>query len=114
MLYDICSDKYSLVSDCYKQGEWVIKFRRPFGPGEVTQWGDMLTKLGVSIQEGRDKTRWCLEKSGQYTTRSMYRFLVHQGVINTHMRRLWKARMPMKLKVFMWQVFQGKLQTGGT
>jgi hypothetical protein len=27
----------------------------------------------------RDKVRWCLEKSGQYSTKSVYRFLAHRG-----------------------------------
>jgi rubrerythrin len=91
----------------------VIEFRRTFGQGELAEWEEMLTEMRcVSIQEGRDGIRWCLEKSGQYTTRSMYRFLVHRGVLNMHMQRVWKARLPMKLKVFMWQVFQDKLQKG--
>jgi hypothetical protein len=30
-LHNLCSEKNILVSDCYKQGEWVIGFRRPFG-----------------------------------------------------------------------------------
>jgi hypothetical protein len=113
-LHEIYNDKNSLVGDCYNQGEWVIEFRRTFGPGELAQWEEMLTEMRfVSIQEGHDGIRWCLEKSGQYKTRSMYRFLIHRGVLNMHMRRVWKARLPMKLKVFMWQVFQDKLQTGG-
>jgi hypothetical protein len=29
------------------------------------------------------------------------------------MQRVWKSKLPMKLKVFMWQVFHDKLQTGG-
>lgn len=60
----------------------------------------------------QDSSRWCLEKSGCYTTKSMYRFLAHRGVINIRMRRLWKTKLPMKLKVFMWQVFHDRLQTG--
>jgi hypothetical protein len=112
--YEMCNDKNSLVGDCYNQGEWVIEFRRTFGLGELAQWEEMLTEMRfVSIQEGHDEIRWCLEKSGQYTTRSMYRFLIHRGVLNMHMQRVWKARLPMKLKVFTWQVFQDKLQTWG-
>jgi hypothetical protein len=83
-------------------------------PEEVLQREDMLEKLRVvEIQEGHDRTRWCFEKSGQYTTKSMYRFLAHRGVINCRMQRLWKTNLPLKLKLFMWQVFQDRLQTGG-
>lgn len=91
-LYNISNRKNDLVIDCYKQGEWVIKFRTPFGPGEVTQWAELLNMLSiVNLQrEGvrRDRSRWCLEKSGHYPTKSMYRFLAHRVVVNIHMRRL--------------------------
>jgi hypothetical protein len=80
---------------------------------EVYQWESLIEKLGgVRLQMGLDESYWCLEKKRHYTTKSMYRFLVHRGAINTHMRRLWKTKLPMKLKVFMWQVFHDKLQTG--
>jgi hypothetical protein len=56
--YEMCNDKNSLVGDCYNQGEWVIEFRRTFGPGELTQWEEMLTEMRfVSIQEGHDEIR---------------------------------------------------------
>jgi hypothetical protein len=56
---------------------------------------------GVKLNDAQDKMTWALEKSGKYTTKSMYRFLLHRGVVNTRMRRLWKNKMPMKVKVFM-------------
>jgi hypothetical protein len=28
------------------------------------------------------------------------------------MEKLWKSKLPMKLKVFMWQTYHGRLQTG--
>jgi hypothetical protein len=112
-LYKICTKRNILVNECFEQGEWIIKFRRPFGQVEVYQWRSLIEKLGgVRLQVGLDESYWCLEKKRHYTTKSMYRFLAHRGVINTHMRRLWKTKLPMKLKVFMWQVFHDKLQTG--
>jgi hypothetical protein len=61
---------------------------------------------GVKLNDAQDKMTWALEKSGKYTTKSMYRFLLHRGVVNTRMRRLWKNKMPMKVKVFMWLACQ--------
>jgi hypothetical protein len=82
-LYNISDRKNDLVSDCYKQGEWVTKFRRSFGPEDVAQWADLLSMLNiVELQRDgveRDKFRWCLEKSGWYSTKSMYKFLAHRG-----------------------------------
>jgi hypothetical protein len=59
--------------------------------------------------------RWCLEKSGKYTTKSMYRALSHRGVVNIQMRKIWGgSKLPMKMKIFMWQACQDRLQTGVT
>lgn len=44
----------------------------------------------------------------------MYRFLSHRGVVNGRMKRLWKSKMPMKIKVFMWLSFQDRIQLGVT
>jgi hypothetical protein len=52
---------------------------------------------------GQDRMRWCLEKSGKYTTKSMYGALSHRGVVNIRMRKIWGSKLPMKLKIFMWQ-----------
>lgn len=56
---------------------------------------------------GKDLTIRALEKTGQYLTKLMYRFLSHRGVINKRMERLWNSKLPLKLKMFMWLAVQG-------
>jgi hypothetical protein len=76
------------VGDCFKEGEWIRDFKRSFGPEEVRQWGDLLEMLEDSAPiEGRDEFSWVHEKSGRYTTRSMYRILSHRGVSNSRMEK---------------------------
>jgi hypothetical protein len=53
-----------------------------------------------------------LEKSGKYSTKSMYKYLLHRGVNNKRMRRLWKSKLPMKMKIFIWLAFQNRIQSG--
>ena len=52
------------------------------------------------------------EKKGVFSTQSMYRFLSDRGVLNGRMQRLWKSKLPMKIKVFLWLAFQDRLPTG--
>jgi len=66
----------------------------------------------VSLQRGKDIPIWVLENSGQYTSRSMYRFLSYRGVVNKRMEKLWHTKLPLKLKIFMWLAIQGRIQTG--
>jgi hypothetical protein len=45
-------------------------------------------------------------------TKSMYRLLSFEGVVSKRLQKLWKNKMPMKLKVFLWLAFQNRLETG--
>ena len=66
-----------------------------------------------TISETSDQVKWALEKNGNYTTRSMYRALSNRWVLNQRMKALWRSKLPMKIKVFMWLTFQDRLPTGG-
>lgn len=50
-------------------------------------------------------------KSRDLLYKSMYRFLSFRGVNSGRLKKLWKNKMPLKLKVFMWLAFQNRLQT---
>lgn len=65
----------------------------------------------VQISGEPDRVQWTLEKKGQFTTRSMYKMLVHRGVIYYSMRQIWKCKLPLKVKIFIWLILQGRLQT---
>jgi hypothetical protein len=66
----------------------------------------------VKLNGMKDRAIWVLEKSGVYSVKSMYRSLTHRGVINKRMRELWKSKLPMRIKTFMWLVCQGRIQSG--
>jgi hypothetical protein len=63
----------------------------------------LIGRLGeVEISEEDDRVVWALEKDGQFSTRSMYRFLSFGGMANRRMQEVWRALISMKEKVFMW------------
>ena len=112
-LFGCCRSKESLVSDCWKQFEWVVSFRRTFGMAETQEWNHLLQELeGIQPTNNPDRVIWKLEKKGHYTTKSMYRFITFGGVIDRRFRKIWKNRMPLKLRVFVWQALHNRLQTG--
>lgn len=45
-----------------------------------------------------------------FTTKSLYSFLTNGGFANKLAGHLWKCKIPLKIKFFMWQVFNNKLQ----
>jgi hypothetical protein len=79
-LYEQCGRKMCRVSDCWNEDEWTMKFSRPTSAAEAEQWDSMLIMLqSMLITGGKDDVRWVLEKSGVYTTRSMYKYMSHRG-----------------------------------
>lgn len=89
-----------------------MDFRRSLSLGEATQWDELVDLIKeIKPVRGADRVSWALEKSGHFSTKSMYRMLAHRGVINYRMRMIWKCKVPLKVKVFLWQTVQNKLQT---
>jgi hypothetical protein len=56
---------------------------------------------GGRADKGEDSVVWALEKDGQFSTRSMYKFLSFGGVTNRRMQEVWRAPIPLKVKVFL-------------
>ena len=112
-LYSCCRDKDAMVSDYWDGEEWSINFRRSFGEEEVKEWEALLQELyRYQLGEEADQVHWKFEKSGLYMTKSMYRLLSFEGVVSKRLQKLWKNKMPMKLKDFLWLAFQNRLETG--
>ena len=108
-----CSKKDALVRDCMREEGPDIQFNRSFGAHEVAEWEELGDTLrDVILCPGKDKPIWTLEKNGCYSTKSMYRFFTFRGVLSKRLDKLWKSKLPMKLKIFMWLAMHERLQTG--
>ena len=79
---------------------------------ECQEWEELLECLfTVTLDETEDKEVWALEKSGYFTTSSLYKLLCFPGVVNQNMKDVWDSKIPLKIKFFVWQVFNDKLQS---
>lgn len=47
---------------------------------------------------------------GNFTTKSLYKEIVFGGVKDILLQELWKAPTPLKTRVFMWLMLQGRIQ----
>jgi hypothetical protein len=57
-----------------------MNFLRSLSREEADQWVEQIHLLeGVKLNENRDKMGWMLEKPRNYSTKSMYHFLLHRG-----------------------------------
>jgi hypothetical protein len=89
-----------------------LTFRRNFGDREEREW-DELTLLtgGVSLSQESDFVIWTLEKNKEFSTSSLYKEMAFPGMINKWMMNVWRAKLPLKIKFFLWQVYNDKVQT---
>jgi len=112
-VYSYCRVKNVTVNQSFVEGELSFDFRRTFSLEDIQEWEDLNQLVqDVPLNRDPDQVIWVLEKSKTYTIKSMYRFLTFRGVINKRFQQLWRSKLPMKLKVFMWLALQNRLQTG--
>lgn len=52
-----------------------------------------------------------LERSGAFTTKSLYKELVCTGFSNRWMLCFWQTKVPLKIKIFLWRVVNDKIQS---
>jgi hypothetical protein len=66
--------------------------------------------LHVLLSADRDIFKWSLTKSGQFTIQFMYRSLINNGNV-FHYKEIWKHKLSLKIKIFMWYLFKGVVLT---
>jgi hypothetical protein len=52
---------------------------------------------------------WGLTASKVFTTGSLYRFMTTGGMDSKMTSRIWKCKIPLKIRVFLWQAFQNRV-----
>ena len=110
-LFDICSFPNCSVAQAHNGEGWLIRFRRTFGPDELAQWGQLWAE--IEHQEPLhtpDFISWALEPSGTFSTKSLYSRLC-QGDKWPYARAIWDASVPLKVKIFTWQLAIDRLPT---
>jgi hypothetical protein len=77
----IYGDPDALVQDMYDDGELKVEIRKELSSRQMMVWDELYSNklLDVEITGERDEVAWALDKKGQYTTKSLYRFLSFGG-----------------------------------
>jgi hypothetical protein len=99
------------VSRVLEGGVINLSFRRNFGCEEILEWEDVERELEqVALSDREDSMRWALSANGQFSTSSLYRHHSFSRVTDMRMEGLWKSKLPMKIKNFLWLVYRGRIQ----
>jgi hypothetical protein len=64
----------------------------------------------VQLTNQRDRFVWGLYQNGAFSVKSMYRALLGVQAI-PYNTLIWKLKLPLKIKVFMWYLYKGVILT---
>ena len=111
-LYNIFRDKNNTIAHVLGSSPPNISFRRDLIGPRLVSWHNLLSRLdSINLTQGWDVFRWNLTTSGSFTMDSMYRALTHSEVPTSNNKKIWKSKIPLKVKIFMWYLRRGVVLT---
>jgi hypothetical protein len=109
-LYEINNEQHTSVAERAQRG-WRLTFRRwldEYDQNQLRQLRDML--LACPLGQQKDKPSWAWGKHKIFSVKSMYTHLC-VGEVGGSNKKIWKAQIPLKIKVFMWLITQNAILT---
>lgn len=112
LLFAITEQPAIMVATAVEDQGRNLSFRRSLGPSEAAEWLELSALIAnVILSLSPDVTSWKLDPSGLFSTKSLYDRLA-TGEGQDELKALWKAKLPPKIKVFLWQLIRGRLPSG--
>lgn len=109
-LFDICTvqectvERFSAVDASYF-------FGRRLCPTLAGQWWEMCEHIsGIRLTTKNDVVYWGLNKNAKFLIKSMYKWL-EKPLSGCNYKWIWKAKLPLKIQIFMWQLSQNVVLT---
>ena len=110
-LYNIVQRKEVLVGIVLGFVPLNIQFRRSLVGDHWDSWLHLVRRLmQVNLSDAADSIHWKLSVSRVFLVKSMYTYLINARPIPRAMH-IWKIKVPLKIKVFMWFVHKGVILT---
>jgi hypothetical protein len=110
-LFEICNQREWSVAKVLRNGSLNLTSRRNFGDREEREWDDLTFMIErVTLSQEIDTVIWTLEKNKEFSTSSLYKAITFPGMVNKWMMNVWRAKLPLKIKIFLWQLYNDKIQ----
>jgi hypothetical protein len=111
MLYRIVRKKHVTVAKVLNTVPVNVSFRRALTGDKLIAWFDLVSKVAtVILSEEKDIFWWDLHGKGSFTLSSMYNAFIQTGSLPRKCV-LWKLKVPLKIKVFLWYLKTGVILT---
>jgi len=88
-----------------------LSWRRDLIGSKLVIWNNLAARLAnITLNHERDDLKWNIDQAGVFTVKSHYLGLIHHNIPNTN-KKLWKLKIPLKIKIFIWYLKQGVILT---
>jgi hypothetical protein len=89
-----------------------MDFRRSLTTQSYNSWLGLLDLLqDCALTDNKaDCVLWALDRKNQFSTKSLHRFLTDRGTTSRVAGYIWRSKVPLKIKLFLWQMVNNKLQ----
>jgi hypothetical protein len=95
----------------FRNGRWFIP-QYVEGSAEYYKRQRLLALLSnVSLSTNQDDIVWKCNADGVFTVKSYYNFINDSGIRCAFTRIIWKAKIPEKVKIFIWLVTKNRILT---
>ena len=110
VLFDLCCEKnISVHSFLAKQGQ--LHFSRWFPHVLFEQWLGIINSVyNHPFVNSEDTPVWAWNKNKNFSSQSVYNFLTKENS-RKHLKHVWKAKIPYKIKFFLWLVENNAILT---
>jgi hypothetical protein len=109
-LFAICESHDIYVACACHDFDLAVPFCHSLNQEGLRQWRELVQRVqDVELVPGRDKVSWHLEQSGKFSVKSMYASL-SLGATVAHFKDMWETNLPLKIKIFSWQLALDKFR----
>jgi hypothetical protein len=111
VLYNIVRKKSAYVRTVFSTTPLNVAFRRSLVGANLQAWHEVVAMVAdVQLTNHRDRFVWGLHQNGLFSVKSMYRAVLGAHAI-PYNNLIWKLKLPLKIKVFLWYLYKGVILT---
>jgi hypothetical protein len=97
------------IAQAYSEEGWRIPFRRNLDHNDVQAWRELCGIVeDIDLADFPDRISWHLEPLGNFSLWSLYLLLCKKPEVPLT-NYLWSYAVPLKIKIFTWQLAWGRL-----